>query len=505
MPRLPLQAADRRHRGYDGRRFSRPDHNCARCHDHKFDPLSQKDYYQLQAVFASSAPVTIPVVTGATASHRDEGYHYLIALDEARKGYLAMDKKVKERVMEDHKKDFAPEAVRAYEIAPDKRTAQQIEQAAPLSRVYDSIKIEENFTPEEKIQREKYTEAIVKAATRIPQKDGSHYVRFDAFFDLPSATVLGHLEPELLPNTYVLERGDLERHKMKVGPALPAILLSDDDPDKMESEAPGPRYRKQLALWLTRPDHPLTSRVFVNRVWQEHFGQGIVSTTNDFGRQGQRPSHPELLDWLATEFVEQNWSLKSLHRLIMLSDAYQRDSRFNSPEDAKIDPNNVYLWRMNRHRLEAETLWDTIQAVGGTLNLKMGGRPIMPPLSTAELTALRIKEVWVPPSDPAEANRRGVYIMSRRNFMFPMFDKFDRPDPATSCPRRDMTTVAPQALWSLNNDIAYRQARQFAARLLRDYGKDPSSWVNGAWQIACPASSLKETQEALNVHEAPGG
>ncbi len=473
--------------------------NCARCHDHKFDPISQKDYFQLQAVFAPSTPVIIPVATGATASHRNEDYFRMIALDEARKAYLALDKSVRERVIEAKKREFSPEIVIAYETPPEKRTMQLTELATPLAKFAESIKVEENFTPQEKALHEKLGEDLVKSVIRVPQKDVSHSVRFDGFFDLPSATVLGHIEPELLPDVYVLERGDLGKYKSKVGPALPAILLNDEDPEKLSIDSAAPRYRKQFALWLTRPDHPLTARVLVNRVWQGHFGQGIVSTANDFGRQGQRPSHPELLDWLASEFVEQDWSLKSLHRLIMLSDAYQRDSRFTSSDNSKIDPGNAYLWRMNRQRLEAEAVWDSVHAVAGNLNLKMGGRPIMPPLSKSELTALRIKDVWVTPSDPNEGLRRGVYILSRRNFMFPLFDKFDRPDSSASCPRRDMTTVAPQALWGLNNYMSYRQAQQFAARLVRDYGPNPSSWINAAWRIALARPpSAQEAEEALN-------
>jgi hypothetical protein len=473
--------------------------SCARCHDHKFDPISQKDYYQMQAIFATSIPVTIPVATGATASHRDEAYYNLIALDEERKGYLALDKEVKDRIIDAKKKEYPPEVVLAYEVPVDKRTAEQIELAAPLTKFYESLKVDENYTPQEKELHQKLAEDIVKTVMRFPQKDGSHSVRFDGFFDVPAATVLGHIEPELLPDVFILDRGDIGRRKAKVGPALPAILMREDDPEKLTVDLSGPRYRKQFALWLTRPDHPLTARVMVNRVWQGHFGQGIVSTANDFGRQGQPPSHPELLDWLAAEFEEQGWSLKSLHRLIMLSEAYQRDSRFTSAENSKIDPTNVYLWRMNRQRLDAEAVWDSIHAVAGNLNLKMGGRPIMPPLSKSELTALRIKDVWVTPSDPTEGHRRGVYILSRRNFMFPLFDKFDRPDPAQSCPRRDMTTVAPQALWGLNNGMSYQQAQLFAARLVRENGLDPSSWIKAAWQIALARPpTTQELEESLN-------
>ena len=165
--------------------------------------------------------------------------------------------------------------------------------------------------------------------------------------------------------------------------------------DEFEGQNPSyPRYRSVLALWLTRPDHPLTARVMVNRVWQQHLGRGIVGTANDFGRQGQLPSHPQLLDWLATEFVEQGWSLKTMHRLIMSSYTYQMASRFSDADNLRLDPDNTYFWRANRRRLEAEALYDSIHAVSGTINLKMGGRPVMPALNQSELSPLRSKEQW---------------------------------------------------------------------------------------------------------------
>ena len=340
----------------------------------------------------------------------------------------------------------------------------------------------------------------MKAVLEVPEKDPSHRVRFDGFFDLPVATVLGHVDPENIPDVFVLNRGDLGRNKAKVGPGLPSALLEAGDPEDLVPEKFGPRYRKQLALWLTKPDHPLTARVMVNRIWQGHFGRGIVATTNDFGRQGLPPSHPELLDWLASEFVARNWSLKSLHRIIMLSDTYQRASRFTDESDSKIDPENAYLWRMNRRRLEAEAVWDAIHAVSGTLNAKMGGRPVIPPLTTAELMPMRIKSWWVTPADPTEANRRAVYILSRRNFTFPMFDRFDRPESSASCPVREVTTVAPQALWGLNNQITYEQAEKFAARLMREHGKDPAEWVRAAWRLALSREpSAVEEREALQL------
>ena len=189
-----------------------------------------------------------------------------------------------------------------------------------------------------------------------------------------------------------------------------------------------------------------------------------------------------------------------MHRVIMLSNTYQMSSRFSDDKNTTIDPENVYLWRMNRRRLEAEAIWDSMHAAAGALNLKMAGRPVMPPLSQGEMAALRVKAWWVTPADPSEANRRAVYILSRRNFAFPMFDKFDRPDAATSCPRREMTTVAPQALWTLNNAVSYDLAKQLAARVVKQHPGDSSAWVESAWQIALARKpSRQEKDEALGL------
>src|SRR5437899_1917858 len=300
---------------------------------------------------------------------------------------------------------------------------------------------------------------MVKTVLDVPRADGSHRVRFDGFFDLPTATVLGHLDLELIPETHVLNRGDFGKNKTKVAPGVPAILNDGSEPEDMPLEPGGARYRKRLALWLTKPDHPLTARVMVNRIWQGHFGRGIVASENDFGRQGQPPAHPELLDWLATEFVRQDWSIKAMHRLIMLSNTYQMTSRFVDSANSRIDPDNAYVWRMNRYRLEGEAIWDSMHSVAGDIYFKMGGRPVMPPLSKVELGALRNAKEWTTPADPREANRRGIYVTVRRNFSFPLFDRFDMPVNAESCPRRDVTTVAPQVLWTLNNQISFAEAQ----------------------------------------------
>jgi len=243
----------------------------------------------------------------------------------------------------------------------------------------------------------------------------------------------------------------------------------------------------------------------VNRIWQWHFGRGIVSTPNDFGRQGQLPTHPELLDWLATEFCAGGWSIKSMHRLIMLSNTYQMSSQHPNPKNARIDPDNRYLSRMNRRRLEGEAQWDSIHAIAGTLNLKMGGRPVAPPLSPDESAALSGARQWTVSADPAQQNRRGIYIVNRRNFPYPMFEAFDSPENAISCPERDVTTVAPQVLWFLNNRLVFQQAGHFAARLVTEEGDNPAGWIQRAWRLALgrPPSS-GELREALQLLESLG-
>ncbi len=415
---------------------------CARCHDHKFDPFTQLDYYGLQAVFAGSKEVEIPVITAMEIADHKQHYPRLLAVDEARRALRLFEKSVAGRKL----------------TAAEEKTRQQWRQA-----VADAVL------------------GLPEQATSAPND------AWDGLMEIPTATVLGHEMPELVLPVYRLRRGDIQRPKEKMQPALPVVLARQTG---HETRLPGPfGSRKALALWLTQPDCPLTARVMVNRIWAWHFGRGIVSTANDFGKMGALPTHPELLDWLATEFVARNWSIKEMHRLIMLSNTYQQSSRYFTSEHARLDPDNKYLWRMNRRRLEAESLWDAVHAVAGTLNSKMGGRPVMPPLAPEELTN---KAEWVVSADPQEHSRRGLYILVRRNFRFPLFDIFDAPVNAVSCAGRDVSTVAPQALWLMNNRTAFGQSQHLAARLVREAGKQPEGWVERAWRLALARAPTKE-------------
>jgi hypothetical protein len=256
-----------------------------------------------------------------------------------------------------------------------------------------------------------------------------------------------------------------------------------------------PQRRKTLALWLTRPEHPLTARVMMNRVWAWHFGRGIAGTPGDFGRQGEPPANPGLLDWLASEFVKQGWSLKKMHKLIMLSSTYQLSTDFDAA-NAAIDADNHYFWRMNRRRLDAEQLRDAALAVAGTLNLKMGGRPVIPPLTEEEKAGLWAQHQWPVSLDPSEHNRRSVYIYAKRSFPYPMFSIFDAPETSVSCPQRDATTVAPQALALFNSRFILSHAGALAKRLEHEH-PDSSARIEALWQAALGRSpSPSESRQA---------
>ena len=472
---------------------------CARCHDHKFDPIAEKDYYRLQAVFAASQPGAVPVITSLSATKHDEDEYDILALEEARNAYLNFQNKIIDRAMKKKEKEYPPEATAAYDLVAVFRTPQQAALAAPLDEYAKTLKVEDLISPAERSTYQTLTENLAKVVVAVPRDTGfDGLVKYENFYDVPSATVLQDLPLELVPTTYMYSRGDVKMPLEKVTPGLPSALLADHDPSDLAMSPGGPRFRKQLALWLTKPDHPLTARVMVNRIWEGHFGRGLVATENDFGHQGAPPSHPELLDWLATEFVQQGWSIKSLTRLMMLSNTYQMTSRFVSTANSRIDPDNAYLWRMNRTRLEGEAIWDSIHTAAGDINFKMGGRPVMPPLSKPELMGIRELAEWVPPADPTEANRRGVYIMTYRDFPYPLFDRYDMPGNAESCPRRDVTTVAPQVLWTLNSQVSFEEAQQFALRLVRESGDNPALWVDQAWHLALArAPSTQEKNEAL--------
>jgi hypothetical protein len=217
----------------------------------------------------------------------------------------------------------------------------------------------------------------------------------------------------------------------------------------------------------------------VNRLWHYHFGRGIVVTPSDFGSMGERPTHPQLLDWLAGEFVRQGWSMKAMHRLMVTSNTYRQSSGY-SEAAAKVDLQNRLLWHFPRQRLEGEVIRDSGLAVAGLLNTKMGGPSVFPELPPG----METRGGWSLTEDPAERNRRSVYIFVRRNTRYPMLESLDMPDTHESCGRRNLTTTAPQALTLLNSKLTLEWAQAFAARVMRTAGSTASQQVKAAYQLA---------------------
>ena len=449
---------------------------CARCHDHKFDALAQTDYHRMMAIFAGSEPRDVPVTHKMSQLGYYSGFPRLLKVEEYQQAVKRIDESARARVQREIESRFPPEVLAAHKIPKDQRSAAQRELAARLEFALTEAGLKENatgklahlpYTPQERDERDRLLYELGKAALK-------------ARVTPSTATVLARAE--VVYPVHMTSRGDFRATGEEVEAGFPAAIPGGG---KISSD---PRLegalgkRAALANWLAQREHPLTARVIVNRVWQWHFGRGIVATPNDFGRQGDAPTHPELLDWLAVDFVENGWSMKRLHRMIMTSNAYQRAS---SPHEAnsEIDAENRYLWRMNRRRLEAEVLRDSVLAVAGKLNLEMGGRPVVPPLTEDEMRGLWARDQWPVSLDPEQQNRRSVYLYVKRSFPLPMFTTFDAPDSSVSCARRDVTTVAPQSLALLNSTFMLEQAAAFAERLAAAEG-DLDERVRRAWRQA---------------------
>ena len=385
---------------------------CAQCHDHKWDPITQADYYRLQGFFARGQ-VNPLVIQDPEA---------WIAYEKSIPPELEPAKALKRALLEGAKKKLSA-ANAGTSKAPD-------DQAAAKALGDDDKKL---FA-----ELDKKIQAIEKSMAEKPHAWGfaSPATSPHALKTLPIKGFYPMLyEPAKLKEAKprVLKRGDVHQPGPEVEPGWPAVL---------GPTPPGTWTRTALVERLTRPDHPLTARVWVNFVWQQHFGRGIVTTPGDFGLRGAKPIHPELLDWLASAFVARGWSNKRLHRWIVLSSTYRQSSAPNEV-DAKVDPENRLLWRWSPRRLEAEAVRDSILAVSGELDRKMGGPSVV--------------------EDP-KALRRTVYLLHKRHDLPDVAEFFDAPGAGESCPLRHVSTVSPQSLYLMNNPIIHARAKAFAAR-----------------------------------------
>jgi hypothetical protein len=308
---------------------------------------------------------------------------------------------------------------------------------------------------------------------------------------LPPALGLAYAANPVKPErTFVLRRGDVEKPDEEVSAGGLSAVVSLRADFGLPPDAPEGERRRKLAEWLAAADNPLTARVMVNRLWQYHFGRGIVASPSDFGYNGDRPSHPELLDWLADEFVRRDWSVKHMHRLIMVSATYRQSAR-PAPEAAAVDADGRLLWRYPPRRLEAEAVRDAMLAVSGQLNPRMGGPSYRP------FTIKVFNSTFYDPLDETtpEMQRRTVYRMSVNSAKNPLLDSLDCPDPSVKAPRRAVTTTPLQALGLMNNSFVLRQARHFAERVAREAGGDPAARVALAYRLAfgrVPTATEKE-------------
>jgi mono/diheme cytochrome c family protein len=471
---------------------------CARCHEHKFDPIPQADYYSLLSFFRNIRLNEAPKYT----------------LDSPNYVPLAAPAKVAEwgAAHEARLNSLQTNLAGAKDDAEKKKLTQQIEatrnERAPF-------------------------EFALAVRERGPQPPPTHVlIRGNA--GNPGAEV----QPAFL-SVLAGRQPTLRRSRREEAQTLPVsvdqslLTSAATNQGSYASAAASTGRRRALADWVASAENPLTARVMANRIWQHHFGRGLVKTTSDFGHAGALPSHPALLDWLAAEFIESGWSIKKLHKTIMLSQTYQMSSRAENTRAMSVDPDNRWLWRQNLRRLEAEALRDTILAISGKLNLRMGGRGFFPHLSGEVLAGQSRPGLDWEISSAEELSRRSLYAYVRRTMSVPMLDAFDYSNTTSPLSERPVTTVAPQALLLLNDAFMQEQAAALAERLergcgaktetVRDWNRPhpgplpqeredaatsrKNSSVSGPSQSSENAVSLRSTiaQNAAGVSPSPGG
>ncbi len=477
---------------------------CARCHDHKFDPLTARDYYSLAAVFAplkrtqsGRSDLDAPAGTRAQLKALAERDQRIAALKKEAEALRTAQLAEFFKLGSSSLPASALEAIRT-ELA--KRTSEQRELAKRHVKQFNEefeaalpAAIKQRFAELREIETQ-----LHRATPDLPR---------GYFPSEPSTSV---------PKSFVLLRGSAHSPGPEVFPAVPVALTAKQpvfpEPDEFTTHR-----RLTLANWIASPDNPLTARVLVNRVWQHHFGEGLVRTPSDFGLIGSAPTHPELLDWLADWFVKEGgWSLKKLHRLILASATWQQASsyalRFTSydtvkrkdatrkntaPDGRALDPDNLFLSRFPYRRLEVEAIRDSMLAVSGRLNPRVGGPSMYPAVPKEALAGSSDPgKIWKP-FDEADASRRTVYAFLKRSFVVPMLEVLDVCDSTQSSDKRAVTSIAPQALTLFNGEFVNRQARHFADRLRREAGPLPADKIQLAWRLALARPPKPEELAAM--------
>jgi hypothetical protein len=518
---------------------------CARCHDHKYDPIPSKDYYRFQAFFNTVQTQDIEVPFESPELQRKseakiKEYTERLKTGPEKRELAGLEKELRQKLIEKkmaqaHKRELDVEDLRLeFRRKPQKVfTAEEQAQHAELLEDAQRIKDPEQAQALEEFEKprlqrlaEAYANRVVDPLSRfeqltmadvrkeLPRGERSKYFtaseqqRYNELSDkiqvldrrlrrwrpiaLTAVNVPGPpTGPDIAP-TRVLIRGDVYRPGEIVQPGFPSAATGNSEPAPLEKDRFGQfltRGRRiTLAHWIASPDNPLTARVMVNRIWQDHFGRGIVASPNNFGKNGDRPTHPELLDWLALKFIQEKWSVKAIHRLIVTSSAY-RQSADNLPfKDTKIDPDNTLLWHFNRRRLEAEAVRDTLLFLSGRLNPERGGPSVFPALPE-EVSDMAASVqfgglMWEPNEQEKDGRRRSVYTFQRRSLPLPMMAAFDAPVLNESCERRNVTTTPLQALTMMNGNLVNEEAAHLAARVEKEAGSSRAAQISRVFEIA---------------------
>jgi hypothetical protein len=480
---------------------------CARCHDHKFDPISQRDYYRMQASLFGYVEVDHPLTSREAAERYEKKKAEIDArVNAVRQDLRELERPYRDQLLPAKYKRFPQNVQEAIATPEDKRTPGQILLASQVIRTVSvsPAEIDGIMKPEDRARKQTLNAEIARIEKERPEPipvamgitDGDYRFTPDGPGDEPApgkgvkqAAVEGaflHVGTGQYrtPPSYLLLRGDPNSKGSEMQPGfLSAITYGNPPTELPPSSGNTSGRRRALAEWLVSAENPLTARVMVNRIWHHHFGRGIVPTLDNFGKMGELPSNPELLDWLAVEFVNRGWSMKQMHRLIMTSDAYKRASKFDDAGDVAKDPQDRYLWRYPMQRLDAEIIRDSILAVSGGLNPEMFGKPVFPKLQTDVLKSMTYG-IWKQSDDGPKVWRRSVYVYRKRGLPYPLLDIFDLPNQNISCGARNVSTVPTQALTLLNDEFVLRQAQLFANRLQEAEPANPTRQIELAYRLA---------------------
>lgn len=478
---------------------------CARCHNHKFDKISQKDYFSLQAFFANlSAVDNIPAAKKGEVERKYEAA--LAKWEDATKDIRGKQKaiidSVREKAEKHHKERYLTDSREAIFKPKAEWTAQdrwvnhrlgyvtdERSLAAYLRDAAESKGNDKDYSPEivaKWTEYDKLSEELKKFNDLKPKSGSS---------EISAMTELGYPDA---PPSYVFFGGDHERPLDQVQPAFPEAI-TDEKPD-IKPTAFSSGRRTALANWIASSNNPLTARVFVNRVWEQYFGHGIVETVSDFGKAGQKPTNPELLDHLADNFIKQGWSVKKLHRDILLSSAYRQSSAYRE-DVAKADPENKLLAVFPRKRLEAEQIRDSLLAASGKLEEKVGGPSVFPPVPEN----LGAGNQWQVSKDVHDQNRRSLYVFTRRSVPYPLLETFNMASAQEAHSKREVTTSPLQSLALINSDVVFGWSQALAGRVINEAGNDEAAQLDRLYQILFSRKASgpeKETlQKFLNNHE----